>query len=459
MSDKLFVILLPTTFMPFSFSKILYPKVFVNVIITRGISYFFLMAIIMKETFSMLKSRKSPLMILLVIIFFVYADIICENIIIIVNDQLSRLKAITFLFTFLVLQVVFAALQSGLSDFFGRKKSLIASLSVSIVSLLCVFVYSQQWVSSVALLFAALLVKGFWGNTTPIAFAAIADTQKGDYRGAFALASGTYSLGFITLVLINMVSKGNFFHIIIACIVLILALVICILMFKDTSDKTAHLPPHASLKETHSFISTFWRVGVKEINLLLNEIKRPLTKTALSAYLLWEVSMYSIIISQIDLNPGPSQRITLAMMAGYLTGIFILKLKPCAKVKDISMVTIGYLTAFLSLIPYFFLSKYVESQNLLLGICFYLHAVGNAFLSPSILSILAKNRSTHDQGKILGLAESADTIAFLLATIAVMFYAGYKWPVVILVGFSFISFSISWFYFPIIKKLDKLIYK
>lgn len=407
----------------------------------------------------MLSSNRSSFKILLVIVFFVYVDIVCENVLVIVNDQLNHLKATIFLLCFSLLQVFFASLQSGLSDFFGRRKSLIVSFLFSISSLLLLLIYNQFCSATILLLGAALLAKSVWGNTIPMAFAAIVDTQKKDHRGAFAIASSTYSLGFITLIFLNMISKSNLFHICFALVIIILALRITVTLFQDTSDQTAHLPHYASIEETHSWVITFWKISVRELRLIYKELKRPLTLVALLAYLMWEISMYSIIISQIDFNPGPAQRITFAMMVGYLVGVFILKLRPIIRVKDINMITTGYLISFSSLIPYFFLYKYFTTYSLiLLGGCYALHAVGNAFLSPSILSIITKNRPIHDQGKILGLVESTDTIAFLIATVAVMLYAEYQLPVIVLVIFSFISFSFSWAYYPLIRRHNKTIY-
>ncbi|OGN56769.1 MAG: hypothetical protein A3D96_07120 [Chlamydiae bacterium RIFCSPHIGHO2_12_FULL_44_59] len=407
----------------------------------------------------MVITKRSRFSTLLIVSFFIYADIICENILVIVNDQQSRIIATTFLFGFLALQVFFSSIQSGLSDFLGRKKSLILSFSVSLFCLLCAFLYTHYYFLSGLFLIFSLAGKALWGNTIPISFAAIADTQGKNYRKSFALASSTYSLAFTTLILIHLFSSNNVLYISISSIILFISLFLCIHTFQDSSDKSAHLPyytarTHYSESSQHIF-SKFWRLGTREIGLLMQELRRPLTKYGLAAYLFWEISMYSIIISQIDLNPGPSQNITLAMMIGYLMGICILQIRPCHKIRDRHMIVIGYCFSFFSLLPYFFLAPFIHSELWLIGICYALHAIGNAFLSPTLLSILAKRRSTHDQGKILGLVESADTTAFLVASIFVMIYTDYQWSVSALVVFSLISFSISWIYLPIIRTLDK----
>ena len=409
----------------------------------------------------MLISKRSRLATLLIISLFVYSDILCENVIIILNDRQPHLIATALLFGFLVLQILFASIQSGLSDFFGRKKSLILSFSVSVFSLLCAYIYTHLQVFFGLFLILALASKALWGNTIPISFAAISDTQGKNYRRSFALASSTYSFAFITLIIINSFTIDNNTLMLVPALILLVSLITCVYAFKDDSDKTAHIPKNVDFihHTDRNIFSKLCKLGIREISLLTKEISRPLTRSGLLAYLLWEISMYSIIISQIDLSPGPSQDTTLAMMIGYLVGVFILQTKRCNKISDRKMINLGYYLSFFSLIPYFFLMSFMQSQRLLIGACYTLHALGNAFLSPTILSILAKNRSTHDQGKILGLAESADTAAFLLSTIFVMLYTYYQWPIPILVSFSLISFSISWTQFPTIRRLEKDIYK
>ena len=396
---------------------------------------------------------------LIYIILFVFTDITSENALVIVNDKQSPFIATLLIFAFLTSQVFFASLQAGLSDFFGRKKSMLISFTVTFFSLLCAFFYMNYFPKATFLLVIALAAKGIWGNTTPIAFAVIPDTQKDDIRGSFALATSSYPIAYICLILMGIFLVNGSLSFYIFSLLLIFSLLVCIFKFKDPSDKSAHLPKNQNIVDSSNFIITLWRISTKEVSLLASELKRPLSSRALSAYLLWEISMYSIIISQVDFKSSSSQYITLTMMLGYLFGVFLIRRKSFRKYDNSSMLTIGYLISFLSLAPYFLLFKFTNSKNILLGSVYTLHALGNAFLSPTILTILTKNRQTHDQGKILGLFESTDTIAFLLAAIFVVIYNSFQLSDIILVLFSFVSFSISWIYYPAIKRLEKDLHK
>lgn len=399
--------------------------------------------------------KNSSLLALVAVTFFVYADVVCENVLALINDQLSHIKATVLLLSFLVLQVFFAAIQSGLSDFFGRKKSLITSLGISFFSLILIVLYLSFFQTSIFLLVSALVLKAVFGNTIPISFASIPDTQDRNLRGGFALASSSYSLAFLTLVSINVFFTTNFPHILISLIILAVSIVAIVFLFVDPVDKTAHLPEDLAREARKRSLSLYWKLGVREINLLIEELKKDLTGFSLSAYLLWEVSMYTIIISQVELSPNESQQTTLFMMLGYLVGVSLLKLKFFAKISDAKMLLSGYLLSFLSLLAFVPLIVFTRNMNVVLTVCFAVHSVGNAFLSPTVLSILTKNRSRHDQGKILGLVESVDTIAFLLATVFVMLHAAKGWPLVFLILFSFVSFSMSWIMFPKIRKLER----
>lgn len=392
-------------------------------------------------------AEKKPIRTLLIIALFVYADILCENFLVIINDKQPHLISVLFLFGFLVLQIIFAPLQSGFSDFYGRRKSLIISLGISLCSLLLVYVYIYNIFAIILVLVIATTIKGVWGNTIPISFAAIADTQDKDYRGSFALASGTYSLAFITLIVMHHFSLGDNILIYIVGGILVLSILVCSFRFRDAQDKTAHLPYKEDSGAKQNLFKHFFKIGKKEVDLIKKELSRSLTIKALMSYLLWEMSMYSILISEVDLYRGKSRNFVLYMMIGYLVGIFILRLKPCRRVKDSTILSWGYYTSFLSLIPYFILFVFFRNNSYLLGTCYFFHALGNALLSPTIITVMVKGRSPHDQGKLLGLVESADTVAFLISTVVVMILIHLDIQVFYLIVFSFISFSVSWIFY------------
>lgn len=125
----------------------------------------------------------------------------------------------------------------------------------------------------------------------------------------------------------------------------------------------------------------------------------------------------------------------------------VLKLKIVSHVRDAGIIKWGYFISFFSLVPYFLTFRFIDNITPLLGTCYYLHALGNSFLSPAFLALLSKENPKHEQGKILGLIESADSMAFMLSLIFVMIYNYFQFRLPILVGFSFLSFALSFIYY------------
>jgi hypothetical protein len=308
------------------------------------------------------------------------------------------------------------------------------------------------------MLFIAVSIKGIWGNTVALSWAAIADTQNKNYRGSYALASGIYAVSYLILITLRKYSISSPVALYSTMFVLIIPLLLGIFKFKDNEDKTVEKDLDVEkIKSSHSFLKYFiiFKIRlIKEKTKIFFHLKNKLNLQALFAYLLWSISMYSILISQIDLrrNTEVNNNIAMAMMIGYLTGVAILKTPFVKVVRDSTIVKWGYFISFFSLIPYFLVSPFIIESGFLLGICYYLHALGNSFLSPVLLTILSKENPHHEQGKILGLVESSDSIAFLIGLIAVMIYNHFEMPLFVLVAFSFLSFAISWVFYTRFKE-------
>jgi MFS family permease len=333
------------------------------------------------------------------------------------------------------MQIIFAPIQSGLSDIYGRKKSLIVSLSFSLLSLILIslFINSKIFLSFLAL---ATISKGVIGNTLPISLAVIADTQRKNYRVSFAFSTAAYAFAYLVLAsIIDLITFDQIsFYLILLFIFLI---IICLKSFNVVSDKNEK--DHS--EKPHSIIS----IVENETKLIIKDLKHVPTCKALAAFFFWETSLYSILLSQIDFQINKQTRIAQSMMFGYLLGVFLLFF--LKKIKDNKIIKTGYYISFFSLVPYFILFQFVESQNELLRICYFFHALGNAFLSPALLSILAKERKAHEQGRIYGLTDSVDTLGFLCATFAIMLFTSLKLELIYLISFSFLTFAISWIFY------------
>src|SRR3989338_7599324 len=78
------------------------------------------------------------------IVLFILADILFENYLgIVYSEQLKKTELILFL-AFVIMQILFAPIQSGLSDLYGRKKSLLISLTLSLGALGGIYMFNQN---------------------------------------------------------------------------------------------------------------------------------------------------------------------------------------------------------------------------------------------------------------------------------------------------------------------------
>lgn len=394
------------------------------------------------------KTLASPKRKILLIMFFVFlfilADILCENFLGIVYNKQPVTREFLLFFGFVLLQILFAPIQSGLSDRYGRKKSLGVSLFFSFLSLVILYIFDLK--SYFALLVLATIFKGVFGNTLPISLAVIADTKNKNYRVLFAFSTAAYALAYLILAsienssAISLDTYVNYYLIVFFLVIFIF----CVKFFWDPEDKgTVHL------KNSHSIGNIF----KQETQLLVKDMKFVPTQKALAAFFLWETSLYSILLSQVDFQINKATHVAQYMMYGYLFGVAILIF--CYKFKDNTIVKIGYWVSFLSLVPYFILFKIIDDQSLLLRVCYFFHALGNAFLSPALLSMLAKERQAHEQGRIYGLADSVDTAGYLCATLAIMLYNSLKLNLIFLVSFSFLVFAVSWKYYSRFQNVNK----
>ncbi len=372
---------------------------------------------------------------------FILLDILCENFLGIVYYHRPEVEATLFFLGFGLLQVVFAPIQSALSDVYGRKRMLLISLFFSFLSLGVIYLSKKAIHSHLPAFLFATLFKGICGNTLPMALALIADTRHKNYRLLFACSTGAYALAYLVLAsaqsssAVTLENRLNFYLI----LAFIAALVICSIILKSNKKETTYN------KETRSFLS----VVDNEKRLLIQDMKDTPTRRGFSAFYLWEISLYIILVSQVDFKINQQTHIAEAMMYGYLIGIGFLTL--CYKFRDSTIIKIGYYTSFLSLIPYFVLFKFLEDRIFLLKSCYFFHALGNAFLSPAFLSMLATELAaeskTHEQGRRYGLADSVDTFAYICAAVILLAFSKFRVDVTYLVVTSFLFFALSWKYY------------
>ena len=371
---------------------------------------------------------------------FILADEMCNNFIFSTFASDSKLEVILFIPLLLVLQIIAAPIQSTISDLYGRKKSLAISISFSLISLVGIFLYVHKVLYSIPIIIFIIIAKGAFGNTLPLSWAGIADTQNKNFRFSLGLSTAAIAGGYLLLTYIeNLFGKKGSSSILM--LLFIILLYFCVKHFKDVKDRktnfnntTANNPNHLSTNKLSYIIS--------EIRLLADEFKQRRTRMALSIFLLWQISFYSVHILDIDLHNPSFSSLTATMMYGYLLGVFILKFT--TKIEDLKMIKIGFYICAISVIPIFLMYFFINDRKSLILTCYFFYNLGTAFLPSSLFSILSKERKIHEQGKIYGLIDSTDTFAFLLSSILVLTYNSFKISPIYIILFSFLTFIASW---------------
>jgi MFS family permease len=372
---------------------------------------------------------KRPKFYIYIILLFILVDVVCDNFIFrTFNEELP----ITAFFLFLglsILQILASPIQSGFSDFYGRKQGLLISLSFSLFALCLIYFYSQNILPYFFVVVLAMVIKGSFGNTTPLAWSGIADTHDKNYRFSFGLSTSAFAGAYLLLIFSNK-SLSTKMASIRAIYLVVAAILICAFIFSNLKKRR--------LNETHKYLL------VNEIKASGRELKIKHMQMALTAFILWEISLYSILLLYVDFNLAQFSTTALAMMLGYLTGVAILKYVTGAR--DSTMVKVGYAISTLSLVPFLVTFPFMKGSDIVfLSVCYFFHALGNAFLCPTLFALLAKEKHPDDLGIIYGLVGSADTIAFLIASIAVRIYNGLGLNLIYIISFSFVTVAISWF--------------
>lgn len=405
------------------------------------------------------EEKKIPTVYVPLLLIFILGDELCNNFIFNTFDERPYFQTLLLYPAMLIVQIICAPIQSSFSDFYSRKRTIALSLSFSLLALILAFLYEQKTIFSITTIIFIILAKGGFGNTLPLSWAGIGDAKTKNHRFSFGLSTAAIALGYLTLILLERFFGKNKTNLILI-LYFTLLVYLCIKYFLDIRDVKRKKEHRDELinggltidKNDNEIIHSF-KVIFGEIALIARELKLERTRKALATFLLWEISLYSIHMLDVDLQIKQFTNLTATMVYGYLVGVVILKF--LNKIEDEKMIKIGYSICILSVVPFFLLFYFFEHPHLLMLPCYFFYNLGTVFLAPSLFSILSKERKAHEQGKIYGLLESTDTIAFLLATIVAMTYNISKLNPVFIVSFSFLIFVASWFPYGKFKQLKR----
>jgi hypothetical protein len=146
-----------------------------------------------------------------ILIFCILANVVGDNAILRVFGDQTPLLALILPTVMIVLQILAAPVQAGFSDFYCRRNSLIISLAFTSLSLILLVFFKSKHLLTIFPLVLVALMNGVFGNTVPLAWAALADMQKTNLRFSLALTTGAYSIAYMILAISNLYVITNTF--------------------------------------------------------------------------------------------------------------------------------------------------------------------------------------------------------------------------------------------------------
>jgi len=308
------------------------------------------------------------------------------------EDTYSKYFLLFLLFS---LQFIAAPIQAGFSDFYCRKKNLILAVIITIGSMALLFISLNY--AGFLFLFAFIL-KACLGNITPIARAGLADTSlKKNFRLSIGLSTVAIGVGYFILVLLNDF-LNNSLVIITVLLLTVIGLIFLIIKFKDLRDKDAKTIHGTILNDIRSIFTHF----LNNKSFLL----------ALATYAFWETAFYQLFLRDADIKNSNFKFTAVAMCLGYFIGVALLGFSKKSDLKNIKVGCGITLSSFALLIM---ISNFIQTSLVFEALFYGVAALGYGFFTPSLFSHISQDRQPHEQGKIYGLIDSVDSLAFTVA--------------------------------------------
>lgn len=308
------------------------------------------------------------------------------------TQQLSKLNLFVL---FLSLQIVFAPLQAGLSDFYCRKRSIIFCLICITMSVFISSLYTYRK----DLLILSTLVFGIAGNLIPISRAGLLDLifSHHNFRFFIGLSTVAIAMGYY-LSSIFFRFFPIYFILLLILIGLIVGIAIAYFYFIDIKD-TDSLTPKMEFSLSQE-VYALWN----------NFLKRPIFLLPLLTYFFIEIAFYEMFFDYTATSPESFLYSVILMCLGYMIGAFILR---TSTRDDEVWIRIGLFCSFLSLV--LFTCTPTDTAIYLYLIFFVLFSMGYGLFIPCLFSLLSKQEPAYNQGKIYGLVDSFDAAALLIA--------------------------------------------
>ncbi|NGX63547.1 MAG: hypothetical protein KR126chlam6_00959 [Candidatus Anoxychlamydiales bacterium] len=287
-------------------------------------------------------------------------------------------------------------IQGGLSDYYCRKKGLIFALMINLISSMF-FVFWLIWNKPVYIITYIVMV-GMAGNVIPVAISAFKDITRKfmNFRFFVAIALFYYFLGdFSPVVSRYLISAKTILEI--SFVILVISIILIFLLFKDVKDRD--IPEKISLKVQLKYIYH-------------NLITHKYILVGLLGSFFFQFSFFQVAFRTEAFKGFLTPLVPIEMISGSLLAILFLKFSKISDEKIFVSTLIFVFVVFLALLIGALIGITNESYSIILLVLF---GINYTLVYSTLYSLFIRKRHHHDHGKIFGLLESIDAIAYVFA--------------------------------------------
>lgn len=380
--------------------------------------------------------KKSPILILVMTIAI---DMLGFGIIIpvlpIYADQLGASEVVIGLIgtSFAAAQFFFTPFWGGFSDRIGRRPIILISISIMVISYLVLANATLLW-----LVFAARIIAGIGAGNLSVAQAFISDSVAEEKRAKnFGYLGAAFGLGFIFGPPLGGYLKTNFGIEGLGYVAAGISAINLIMAYFMLPESNKHKNPNSRILRNP--FSEIWsiipRPEIRRILLIHFVFIMAFSMMQITASLLWS-QHYDLNEQQIGLMFAFVGVLT-ALIQGLLIG------RLTKRFGERKLFVLGNFMMALGLAALPFIPQSLFLTLSLPALVFI--AFGNAFVTPTISTLLSQNAKKEEQGKILGLAQSVGALSRIIGPALGGFFFGlaYFYPNLVAGGMMLITTAMA----------------
>lgn len=328
------------------------------------------------------------------LLFFIFVGELGLAAIVYLASAITEEYAVAVFFAVYFLQFITSTIQGGISDHSLRKKSLIVAFNAVLIGqIFFLLAFKHHF-----MLIGAIALYGFLGNITPIARAALADTELRDnFRLSVGLSTIAIAVGWVL-----MAFAAYYMQPFIGCILVTVLCFACnffVRYIKDPKDKPFYEP--FSIRN--------------ELSVITSLFKHPEIYWGLGGYFIAEVAFYQIFARGKGQVHDPQVRfIVTTWVAGYILGAVLQHFIFRAR-KEKAGIMWGSCISIAAMLFLIIFTTFDVENRILLALANASFAFGFGFFIPCVFSIVSQRYKPHLQGKIYGLIDSIDSLALVIA--------------------------------------------